>query len=232
MKLLGLIPARKGSKRMPGKNMVLLNGVPLLEYTILSALSSCLFDHIVVSTDWGKVAGFSRTYNNLHNLDVLMRPDELCTDIAHDYQWVKHAVDKYPGFDAFAILRPTSPFRTAETIRRAFDVFKTGCDSVRAVEPTGHHPGKSWVLDGGRMDPYVFDCGFGFIRDYDMPTQALERVYCQNACIHIAKTEVLEKYKNVTGDIIKPFLTTGDEGIDINTPDDLAYAEWVMRGRL
>lgn len=230
MKIIGLIPARKDSKRLPGKNMALLNGKPLLEYAIISAIESAVFDKIVVTTNLS-VSELKTMQNSRYaNIYILRRPDELCTDEAHDYLWVSHAFKHYPRFDAFAILRPTNPFRTAETIRKALFVFKSGCDSVRAVEPTKHHPGKSWFIFQDKIYPFKCQSAHG-INTYDKPTQSLENVYCQNACIHIAKTEVLSKYQNVTGKDIKPYFTTGDEGVDINTPDDLYYADWIMRGR-
>lgn len=246
MKILGLIPARKGSKRIPGKNMALLNGQPLLRYTVDEALKSDIFDKIIVSTDWDMVASFVETeYSRCMydtNIWILRRPPELCTDAAHDYQWVRHALDHYPDFDIFVILRPTSPFRTAETIRNAFRVFDPACDSVRAVGPTKSHPGKSWTVheDGKapvtdeqlyKIEPFFLPSPFCFVQTYDLPTQSLDKVYCQNACIQIAHTGVVEKYKNVTGVNVIPYFTTGNEGIDINEPSDLAYAEWIMRGK-
>ncbi len=237
MKIIGLIPARKGSKRIPGKNMALLNKKPLLYYTLKSSVHTGIFSKIVVSTDWEKVLVYMATRSSLpvsSPFDVITRPAKLCTDESHDYQWVKHALDCNPGFDLFAILRPTSPFRTADTIRRAFAEFDSSYDSLRAIEPTKHHPHKSWEIEDGGLSPFFPKwsiCGGRSISDFDLPTQLLPEIYCQNACIHIAKTEVLEKFKNVSGEIIKPFFTEGDEGIDINTPEDLEYAEWIMRGR-
>jgi CMP-N,N'-diacetyllegionaminic acid synthase len=136
-KAIALIPARKGSARVPGKNMILLNGRPLLWYAIRGAKESGQFDRIVVSTDWNECVTLAENMG----VDALLRPDELCTDQAHDYQWVRHAIDAHPSYDAFVILRPTSPFRTAETIKRAMDEFiRVPCDSMRAVERTTAHP--------------------------------------------------------------------------------------------
>lgn len=238
MKIIGLIPARAGSKRIPGKNMALLAGKPLLQYAVESALETGAFRKIVVSTNWDRAEAFVR--NKFSGVEVLMRPEKLCTDSAHDYEWVKHALDNFPGFDIFVVLRPTNPFRTADTIRSAFAVLDTCCDSVRAVERTSCHPHKSWRLikDGleavtnrqlYRLSP-LYQVWFGAIGCFDMPTQALPEIYVQNACIQIAYTRTVEKFKNVTGDFVVPYFTRGIEGFDINTPEDLAYAEFLMKG--
>ncbi len=226
MKIIGLIPARKGSKRIPGKNMALLGGKPLLQWAIEGAYE--VFqgeDEIVVSTDWDECISLAQRMG----VAAIDRPPELCTDVSHDYEWVRHALDAFPGFDVFVILRPTSPFRTAETIKRAMREFLDGppCDSMRAVERTPAHPKKSWELGNVYMYPYDFGDLNGFPY-HDLSTQSLGDVYVQNGCIHIAWTATLEKYGNVSGELIRPFFTEGNEGIDINTKQDLEFAEWLM----
>ena len=228
MKIIGLIPARRGSKRVPGKNMMLLNGKPLLQYAIDSAKKSGVFREIVVTSDWDRCLDLAEE----SGVKALARPAKLCRDESHDFEFVKHTLGKFKGFDVFAILRPTSPFRTAETIKRAMMIFvNTECDSMRAVTRTPAHPRKSWVMAGEIMKPYVRN--LNNVRGYpgyDMPTQALGDVYVQNGCIHIAWVKTVEKYGNVSGKKIAPFHTKELEGIDINSPMDLMYADWIMRG--
>ncbi len=225
MKIIGLIPARRGSKRLPGKNMALLGGKPLLQWTIEAAVRSADFDKIVVSTDWEDCIIVAQNYG----VHFLSRPPDLCRDASHDYEWVRHALDAFPGFDIFVILRPTSPFRTAETIKRAIREFmEVPCDSMRAIERTKAHPKKSWkVMESGFMNPYE-EGEIGGFPYYDLSTQSLGDVYCQNGCIHIAWTATLEKFGNVSGDMIRPFFTEGREGVDVNTVQDLEYAEWLI----
>jgi len=225
MKIIGLIPARQGSKRLPGKNMVLLGGKPLLQWAIEAADESMLFQEIVVSTDWDDCVLLA---DRFHVLSI-KRPPKLCQDTSHDYEWVHHAVDAFPGFDIFVILRPTSPFRTAETIKRAMKEFLDGpeCDSMRAIERTPAHPKKSW--ETGNI--FMYPCEDGETKGFpwfDLSTQSLGNIYVQNGCIHIAWTETLTKFGNVSGDLIRPFFTEGREGIDINTKQDLEFAEWLM----
>jgi CMP-N-acetylneuraminic acid synthetase len=224
MRIIGLIPTRRGSKRLPGKNMALLNGKPLLWYAIDAAKRSGIFDEIVVSTDWLQCVTLAENMG----VNALLRPPELCTDTAHDYQWVKHALDNYLGFDVFVILRPTSPFRTADTIKRAMEAFKSRpCDSMRAVEKTSAHPLKSWKLWNGEIVPYKEKSINGF-PCYDLSTQSLGEVYVQNGCIHVAWVKTLE-YGNVSGKTIRPFFTEGREGVDVNNEFDLIFAETLLQ---
>jgi CMP-N-acetylneuraminic acid synthetase len=231
MKIIGLIPARKGSKRIIGKNMALLGGKPLLQRAIETAKASWfrkIFDEIVVSTDWKECADLAKSLG----VGYIMRPSEISQELSHDYEWVKHALDIYTGFDLFIILRPTSPFRTMATIERALYNFEWSVDksdSLRAVSKTSAHPRKSWIIDGGWMIPYQASKSINGFPPYDMATQVLGEVYCQNGCIHIARTDVLKRFGNVSGEKIAPFFTIGYEGVDINTRDDLQYAEWLIQ---
>jgi CMP-N,N'-diacetyllegionaminic acid synthase len=228
VKIIGLIPARFGSKRLPGKNMALLDGKPLLYWAIRGAINSGCFERIVVTTDWDICADVARAMC----VDAIMPEPPIHSDTCHDFMWVRDAIDRFPGFDVFCILRPTSPFRTGDTIRRAMEDFLSGprCDSMRGVSITPAHPRKSWVVAGKFMFP--FDDGTIMnIPFYDLPTQALGDVYVQNGCIHIAWTATLEG-GDVSGMVIRPFFTEGREGVDINTAEDLEWAEYLMGRKL
>ena len=115
---VALIPARAGSQRVKGKNVRSLAGHPLLAYSIAAAHESGVFERIVVSTDSDEIARIARSYG----AEVpLLRPSEMAGSTSPDIEWVRHALDNLGReFDAFSILRPTSPFRTAATIRRAW----------------------------------------------------------------------------------------------------------------
>jgi N-acylneuraminate cytidylyltransferase len=209
--------------------MAVLNGKPLLQRAIESAIESKIINRIVVSSDWDECLELAGKMA----VDAIRRPPELCLDSSHDFEFVCHALERYPDYDIFMILRPTSPFRTADTIRRAMDLFlsEPRCDSLRAVEPTRAHPRKSWTMAAdNRIVPYG-KIMVGVFPGYDLSTQALGSVYCQNGCIHVAWVDTLRKFWNVSGDHIKGYVTRGNEGIDINMPDDLAYAEWIMKGK-
>src|SRR5688572_17759666 len=179
---VAFIPARQGSKRVPGKNVRLLNGHPMLAYTIAPAVESGVFDAVMVSTDSEEIAAVARHYG----AEVpFLRPDQFAGDTSPDIEWLKHALVtlKAQGrtWDCFSLLRPTSPFRSAATIRRAWTRFTAaaGVDSLRAIEKCAQHPGKMWVVRGDRMVPLL---PFGPEDQpwHSTPYQALPPVYTQN----------------------------------------------------
>jgi CMP-N-acetylneuraminic acid synthetase len=144
------------------------------------------------------------------------------------------------NWDCFSLLRPTSPFRTADTIRRAWTTFTSqeGVDSLRAVELCTQHPGKMWIVRGQRMYPLLPfggepaspkpPSGEGGLPWHSTPYQALPRVYVQNASLEMAWTRVVRDRRTIAGDVLVPFLTEGYEGFDINDAFDWMVAERLL----
>lgn len=232
---VALIPARHGSKRVPGKNTRLLGGHPMLAYTVAAALESRIFESVIVSTDSEEIAALARHYG----AEVpLLRPSAFAGDTSPDIEWLEHLLRELKArrreWEAFALLRPTSPFRTSGTIRRAWDRFTTqeGVDSLRAVEKCAQHPGKMWVIRGERMFPLLpFSLPGGGSAEqpwHSTPYQALPTVYVQNASLEIAWTRVVFDRRTIAGDVVVPFLTEGHEGFDINDPFDWMIAERLL----
>jgi CMP-N,N'-diacetyllegionaminic acid synthase len=220
---VALVPARAGSQRVPGKNVLPLAGHPLIAYSIAAAQETGLFDAVLVSTDSEEIAAVACRYG----AEVpALRPAKIATATSSDIVWVLHAM-RDRGEDAFAILRPTSPFRGAATIRRAFEQFvELGdrADSIRAVELVRQHPGKMWVLEGDLMRP-LLDQSAGGTPWHSMQYQALPKVYVQNSSLEIAWRRVLEGPRpTIAGERVVPFLTEGHEGFSIDYPDDVALA--------
>jgi CMP-N,N'-diacetyllegionaminic acid synthase len=227
---VALIPARQGSKRVPGKNVRVLNGHPAIAYTIAPAVESGLFDSVMVSTDSEEIAAIARHYG----AEVpFLRPAAFAGDTSPDIEWLEHMLAelKRQGrtWDAFSLLRPTSPFRSADTIKRAWAAFagQEGVDSLRAVEKCAQHPGKMWIVRGERMFPLL---PFGPADQpwHSTPYQALPAVYVQNASLEIAWTRIVFERRTIAGDVIVPFLTDGYEGFDINDPYDWMIAERLL----
>lgn len=234
---VALIPARQGSKRVPGKNVRLLNGHPTLAYTIVPAIESGVFESVIVSTDSEEIADVARHYG----AEVpFLRPQAYASDTSPDIEWLEHTLKTLAAagrnWDAFSLLRPTSPFRTADTIRRAWTLFtaQQGVDSLRAIEKCTQHPGKMWVVRGERMFP-LLPFGTGVVAKdggagtdvpwHSTPYQALPVVYVQNASLEIAWTRVVIEGRSLAGDVVVPFITEGYEGFDINDPTDWMIAE-------
>jgi CMP-N,N'-diacetyllegionaminic acid synthase len=224
---VALVPARTGSERVPGKNVLPLAGHPLIAYSIAAARQSGLFETIVVSTDSEAIAEVARAYG----ADVPgLRPPELATAVSPDIEWVLQAMEGRDE-ELFSILRPTSPFRTAATIRRAWEqllALGDRADSIRAVERARQHPGKMWVLDGELMRPVLEQPREG-TPTYSTQTKALPPVYVQNSSLEIAWTHVLAApWPEIAGERIAPFLTEGWEGFSIDYPDDVGAAEQAL----
>lgn len=231
MKAVALVPARAGSKRVPGKNIRSLHGHPMMAYTIAPALQSGVFDAVVVSTDSEEVAAIARHYG----AEVpFLRPAEMAGDTSPDIEWVEYTLERLGAAgrpcDAFSILRPTSPFRTPDTIRRAWDTFVDAgaVDSLRAVEKVTQHPGKMWVVRGNRLLPLL---PFGPEAQpwHSSQYQSLPVVYVQNASLEIAWSRLVFEGRTIAGETIVPFLTIGMEGFDINNPHDWVLAEHLLK---
>ncbi len=227
---VAFIPARVGSKRVPGKNVRVLGGHPMIAYTIGPAIESKVFDTVIVSTDSEEIAAIARHYG----AEVpFLRPPALASDTSPDIEWLEYTIAelsaKGRNWDCFSLLRPTSPFRSAETIRRAWTTFtaQQGVDSLRAVELCTQHPGKMWVVRGERMSP-LLPFGNGEQPWHSTPYQALPKVYVQNASLEIAWTRVVRERRTIAGDVLVPFLTEGYEGFDINDAFDWMVAERLL----
>jgi CMP-N,N'-diacetyllegionaminic acid synthase len=184
-----LIPARAGSKRIAGKNTRELAGHPLIAYTLAAAQQSGVFSQIVVASD------SVETLHLVEELDgrvtcFLRNPSH---DDEPDIQWVSRVLYGIgQEWDAFAILRPTSPFRSGETIDNAWRRFWTmtqsptsiAASSLRAVTPASDHPGKMWRKGAFYLEPLLLQpLGTPW---HSQPTQCLPKVYVQNASLEIA----------------------------------------------
>jgi N-acylneuraminate cytidylyltransferase len=236
MKRIALIPARSGSTRLPDKNVAELAGQPLLAYSVSAALESGCFDAVQVITDSVRYAEIARSYGGIV---TELRPESTAQSNSPDIGWVRwffesHFVDA--PIDYFSILRPTSPFRQADTIRRAMDILQNNprADSIRAVEKTSLHPGKMWRMNGPFLTPLL-----PFEQDgtpwHSSQMAALPEVYVQNASLEIARYSCFAETGSIAGHFIVPFLTTEAEGFDINYPLDFDIArmkvdrgEWVL----
>ena len=228
MTIVGLIPARQGSERVANKNVRPLSGVPLLAYSIASALESGIFDAgVYVSTDSLEYADVAIQYG----ARVINRAPESATSTSPDIAWIQAAMEKFYRSadgrpDEFAILRPTSPFRSADTIRRAYRAW-TGqrhmFDSLRAVKPVSSHPAKMWRQSAsGYLEPLL-------LQPSDPPWHSsqlasLPVVYEQTASLEIAHTKTAMN-GSIAGERIMPFLHPWPESQDINTELDFIVAE-------
>lgn len=229
--IVALVPARGGSRRIPRKNLKLLSGRPLISYTIAAAKASGIFSDIIVSTEDYEIGQLAVDLGAF----TALRPAEYAADDSPDIDWVDYtirtwALDRLD--ESFAILRPTSPFRSADTIRRAWAQWQdygAEFDSLRAVEPVRQHPYKMWEVyeqPSGKL------CMMPWQGDenerppaHSRPTQTLPKVYVQNASLEIAHVKTVLEQHSISGWRVVPFFTQGWEGFDINTAEDWLFAE-------
>lgn len=231
--IVALIPARSGSKRVPDKNIRPLAGHPLMAYTIAAANESEIFADVIVSTDsraYAEIAGY-------YGAEVpFLRPAEIAGDHCPDIEWLESTLQRLQQqgrqYDCFSILRPTSPFRMPETIRRAWQAFlaETGVDSLRAVEKCTQHPGKMWVVRGRRMTP-LLPLGPVELPWHSSQYPSLPEIYVQNASLEIAWSRVVFEDRTIAGNVIMPFFTEAYEGFDVNNPYDWQLAEQLVKER-
>lgn len=233
--IVALIPARSGSARVPHKNVKPLAGHPLLAYSIAAAADSGVFSSIVVSTDSAEYARVAAHYG----AEVpFLRDPAIAGAHSPDIEWVEDVLARLAAagrhYDGFSILRPTSPFRLAATIRRAWDAFQAegaAVDSLRAVETCTVHPAKMWVVSpGGRRMVPLLPLGPAAQPWHSSQYPTLPPVYQQNASLELAWTRVVTVGRTIAGDVVMPFFTEGNEGLDVNQPLDWRIAEELVRG--
>jgi len=227
-KVIALIPARSGSKRIPHKNIKTLKGHPLIAYTIRAAIDSGIFDAVVCATD---SADYAKIAAHFGAEVPFLREESISSDTSPDIEWVswilKILESQGRSYDIFSILRPTNPFRKAETIQRAWKKFISDekADSLRAIEKCGQHPGKMWIVRNERMLPimpfYLNDTPW-----HSCQYAALPQVFVQNASLEFAWSRVISEKKSISGEIIIPFESEDLEGFDLNSPVDWTLAEY------
>ena len=227
MKVIALIPARSGSKRIVNKNIKLLNGHPLIAYSIRAALDSGVFEKVICVTDDETYASVAKHYG----AEVpQLRPQEISGDKSFDIEWVqwilKYLLKAGESYDLFSILRPTNPFRLPSTIHRALKLFseEATADSLRAVQKVTEHPGKMWLIDNKRMSPLLPFKNNG-VPWHSSQYTSLPEIYVQNASLEIAWSRIALENASIAGNTVIPFVSQGLEGFDINNPEDWILAE-------
>ena len=220
---LCIIPTRGGSKRLPHKNIALLGGKPLLAYAIEEALKSNVFEMVCVSSEDDEILEVARAYG----IELaLKRPPELATDTAQVKHVCKYLLEHFASrglaYAEFAVLLATNPFRTAEDIQAAYDIFKRkDANYVMSLVPYSHPPQRAvWVTDG-YVKPY-----FGL--QYMKQTQLLDTLYRHDGSVIFAKTDVFLQEGELYGSKVVPYFIPVERSVDIDSPLDLAWAEFLL----
>lgn len=224
MKNLAIIPARSGSKGLKDKNIKLLNGKPLIWYSINSALKSGIFDTVMVSTDSSQYANIAVDCG----AEVpFLRCASTAADNSGSWDVVREVLNNYKRFenkefDTFCLLQPTSPLRTEQDIIKAYDIFnEKNAKAVVSVCEMEHSPLWCNVLDK--------DLSLnGFLSNKDsLPRQSLETYYRINGAIYIASIEEFLENDNLYTENCYAYVMEKRHSVDIDTFDDFEYAEYL-----
>ncbi len=224
MKILGLIPARGGSKGVPDKNIKPLAGIPLIEYTIAAALNSKLLTDVVVSTDSSKIARISEKAG----AEVpFMRPDSLATDAIATIDVIIHAIDflhkAKREYDAVCLLQPTCPFRANGFIDQAINSFiKSGSDSLISVLPLPEKYNPHWIFESSNNNllKLVTDDNMIISRRQDLPP-----AYFRDGSIYLTRLSVIAEKHSLYGQSISYIIADQKYQVNIDNPEDWQKAE-------
>jgi CMP-N,N'-diacetyllegionaminic acid synthase len=227
-KVLAIIPARSGSKSVKDKNIREINGKPMIAYSIEHAKASKLINRVIVSTDSEVYAQIVRDYGAE---TPFIRPAEYAMDTSLDLEVFEHALsflEKEEGYvpDLVVQLRPTYPIRNVKDIDQMITTMleNESIDSMRCIAPAKEIAYKMWHKDeNGTLSPIMKD-----IKEcYNMPRQELPKVYYQNACIDVIRTEVITKRHSMSGDKIVGYEM--EDNFDIDTEEEFRRAEEYLK---
>lgn len=218
---VAIIPARSGSERVPGKNIKLLMGHPLIAYTISQALSSGIFSKVVCSTDSNEIAEVAKYYG----CDtVLIRPDSISGSKSPDILWINHAISSGEiDTEYFGILRATSPIKSSSSLSSALEsAQKSNADSIRAITKVRDHPGKVWKLESlesGRMSP-LLNAPDGELAFHARQYQDLPDYFVQTSSFEFIKTSSVLVNQTREGVAIHGYIIEYPETITIDYADE------------
>ncbi len=224
MKILVLVPARGGSKRLPGKNIRQLNGKPLIVWSIDVVKGMPVICDVLVSTDNREIADVALAAGALV---PWLRPADLATDTASSVDVALHALDWYENergaVDGLLLLQPTSPFRTSKTIERGIALFKQhDLRPVIGVSPADSHPMWCYKVDGATMKPFIEEGGL-HMRSQDLPP-----AYVVNGTFYLlAPNDLRRQHKFYSDDMVPLTIESPEECIDIDTERDWKIAETI-----
>jgi CMP-N,N'-diacetyllegionaminic acid synthase len=228
MRILGIIPARGGSKGVPGKNIKLLNGKPLLQYTAEIALESQFLTAVILSSDDKQIITVAKSLG----IQVpFLRPEELAQDTTPTIDVIIHALQWYENqavfFDAVCLLQVTSPFRTVEFLDKAIEKFiASGCDSLVSVQKVPHEYNPHWTFEVNPEGNLKIATGEEKIISR---RQELPETYHRDGSIYIVKTEVLLQQHSLYGKSISFIESLPEFYVNIDTLADWEKAEQMIK---
>ena len=217
-KYITVIPARGGSKRFPGKNIIPLNNKPLINYSIEYALHNCVSSIIFVSTDDPEIAEVAE----IAGAKVLWRPEHLSGDFVSTAVTLQHVGMELQnngiGFDYMMLLQATNPLRPETMLQNAINIIETNvCDSLMTVSPSYTKLG---TITNNRFVPWNYN--------YGQRSQDMEPLFYENGLLYISQKELILN-GIIVGEHMYPMIIDHIyASVDIDTMDDLKYAEFII----
>lgn len=220
MKILCVIPARGGSKGIPRKNISVLAGKPLIDYTIEQAKQSKLFGRIVVTSDATAILDVARQHSRVH---LIHRPGHLAGDTTPMTEVLVHALgemekQKYLP-DLVVLLQPTSPLRSVATVKKAVTSFSERVSDFDSLMPVAKVSSKIGTIEEGLFVPQY---------RVNAQRQELKELYYDCGTVYIFKPALIERH-NLPGEKIFAFVVPWPESLDIDTPSDMKLAELLLK---
>lgn len=225
--LLSIIPARGGSKGIKDKNLVPLNGIPMIGHTIRAAQDSGICDPLIISTDSDEIQKYCVS-EGVQSMGLL--PDHLTREDSKVVYTVKHEVEKFERLNNTVVkivllLQPTAPLRTGEDIRQAYEIFKNS-DSpslISCVDGLFAHPRTMYKEQGGMLTPFI-EAGKTLIRRQDM-----EQVYLRNGAIYMTDRDYFMAHESFVSDNPALYEMPEERSANIDSPIDLEWAEFLIK---
>jgi CMP-N-acetylneuraminic acid synthetase len=223
MKNIAVIPARKGSKRIPKKNIRILNDKPLIMYSIEQALHCKSITDIVISTDIEEVESIIREYSD-PRIKIFWRDEELAGDLVSTEDVLINILEKFSDGESISTvvtLLPTSPFRKPESIEKCIKIFyQKGADSVSTINKARLKIG-SFNIETSKF----------YLLDSETPAamHKVEVTYYDNPAIYVTKPAVLLQNRFILGENNYGFILDSLEGFDINTEEEWLVAECIAK---
>ena len=232
MEILAIIPARAGSKGLPGKNILPLNGHPLIAYSVAAGVKTPEITRVICSTDSIDIAKVARDYGAE---TPFMRPAEMAQDHSNDIEAFSHAlrwleVNENYVPDIVVQLRPTSPIRFVSDIQKAINslVKDPELDSVRAVSESLTTPYKMWTMNNEEILQPLLSL-HGNLEPYNSARQELPEIWAQTGTLEVIRSATIKYKKSMTGDKILGLKIDADTYVDIDTLNSFLLAELVLK---
>ncbi len=218
-KCLCIIPARSGSKRIKNKNIIRLNGKPLIYYTIRFAKKLNFVDEIIFSSDSRRYLNLAKKYK-INNLSL--RPKKISSDNSQTIDVVKYEINKIKKYDYILLLQPTTPFRNIKDFKKAYRILiNNKCDSVITVNLVNNfHPYRMKIFKGNILKNFM-----NLKKENFKAVKHLPKVFVRSGSMYFFKRENISKYNSILGKKTYGIEVKGKNTINIDEKEDLILAK-------